>query len=368
MKRSWRSALGLLGVLALVVLVAGDPGGGDQGPPLAPDGTGDLGAGAVVVLLEELGAEVEVTRGSPDDGGGTALLLEDGLDDERRAALADWVRAGGTLVVADPTSAFAPVVAGPVAGVGGLGDTGLRPDECDLDALAGLEALEAGEGVYYTVPDGARSCFGVAGSAFVVETRVGEGSIVAVGGPGPFTNAGLGVQDAAVLAAVLLAPEPAAARVAFLERAAPGGGERTLADLVPDRVVAALLQLGIAFGAYVWFRARRLGRPVIESQPTPLAGSELVAAVGRLRQQERSPQRAAAILQGGLRRTLGPRLGVLPTAPLDELVAAAERGGADPDRLRAVLDEGRVVDDDRALVTLAREIDAVRLEVLHERH
>lgn len=367
MNRSWRFVLLLGAVLVLVVLVAGNPDD-DPGEPLAPDATGPAGAKAMVVLLEELGADVVIEDGVPGDDVATAVLLEDRLDEDRATGLLEWVRAGGTLVVADPRSAFTPIVAAPL-GEGGLVDAAaveLDRDDCDIDALDEVARLDLDAGVTYEVAGEARSCFGDGTSAFVVEQPQGAGRLVAVGGPDPFTNDGLGRADAAVLVADLLAPEPDGASVAFLERGGPviaGDGEETLADLVPERVTLALIQLGLAFAVYVWFRARRAGRPVAEPRPTTLAGSELVEAVGRLLQQERDPERSASLLREDLRRRLARRFGLAPGADLDDLVAAAERAGADPDRLRAVL-AGPPVTDGDTLTALARDIDSTRREIL----
>ena len=244
--------------------------------------------------------------------------------------------------MADPRSPLTPIVAGPLGDDGPLGDTAVELDrgDCDVDDLDEVERLDLAAGIAYEVSGEARSCFGDGESAFVVEQARGAGTVVAVGGPDPFTNDGLGRADAAVLVADLLAPQPEGTRVAFLERGAPaiaGDGEETLTDLVPEPVTLALVQLGLAFAVYVWFRARRAGRPVAEPLPTTLAGSELVDAVGRLLQQERDPERSAGLLRDDLRRRLARRFGLSPGADLDDLVAAAERAGADPDRLRAVL-------------------------------
>ncbi len=370
MNPSLRFVLILVGVLALVVLVAGNPDGSDPGPPLSPEGTGPSGAKAMTVLLDELGADVVVEAGVPDADVDTAVLLQDRLDGGRREALGRWVDDGGTLIVADPASGLTPPVAEPLGSFAGFGDVDLDAGDCDMDALADVEHLELGGGVLFESSAGSARCFDDGSGAFVVESPVGQGRVIAVGGPYPFTNEGLGRADAAVLVADLLAPEPEGTQVAFLDRTdlvegRPGGGEETLVDLVPDRVVLALIQLGLAFGAYVWFRARRAGRPVAEPLPTTLAGSELVAAVGQLLAQERDPERAAGLLRDDLRRTLGRRLGLGPDATLDELLAAAERSGADPDRLRDLL-AGRPVADGEALTTLAQDIDVTRREVLHE--
>src|SRR3546814_18850835 len=113
-----------------------------------------------------------------------------------------------------------------------------------------------------------------------------------------------------MLAAPLLAPEPATT-VRFLDPPVPaGGGDESLIDLIPPGVERALLQLGVAFVLYAVWRAIRLGRPVREDQPVRIAGSELVAAVGRLLGRTRRPDAAAAALRGRLRRRLRSRLGV----------------------------------------------------------
>jgi len=365
--RSWRFVLVLGAILVLVVLVAGDPDN-DPGAPLAPDATGPAGAKAMVLLLDELGADVDVEDGVPGAEVDTAVLLEDWLDESRADRLRRWVDDGGTLVVADPRSPFTPLVLAPL-GAGTFvddADIELHRDACDIEGLDEVERLDLAAGVTYEVPTGARSCFGDGTSAFVVEAAQGAGRVVAVGGPDPFTNDGLGRADAAVLVADLLAPRPEGTTVAFLEPDDPviaGDGDQSLMDLVPERVILALIQLGLAFAVYVWFRARRAGRPVAEPLPTTMAGSELVEAVGRLLAQERDPERSAGLLRDDLRRGLARRFGLAPGADLDDLVAAAERAGADPDRLRAVL-AGPAVTDGDTLIELARDIDTTRREIL----
>src|SRR6266536_1130107 len=75
----------------------------DQGLPLDPSSPGPNGTKALVETLRVLGAKVSVSSELPSDGG-TALLLADDLSEQRRTRLLDWVRQGGTLVVADPSS------------------------------------------------------------------------------------------------------------------------------------------------------------------------------------------------------------------------------------------------------------------------
>ena len=377
MSSSWRW-VALVGALALLaILIAGRPSEPDEEERYSPDSTSGSGTKAMVLLLEELGAEVEADEGVPAESDTAAVLLDDDLSSDRADALQDWVEGGGTLVVADVDSPFTPVLTGPIESFDDFEGDDVPAGTCDIDDLSEVEQLAPDGGGVFEAPAGSRTCFGDGTRAFVVEEEQGDGRVVSVGGQGPFVNDHLGEADNAVLVAQLLAPEPEAASVSVLVPAPvvastpqddgrPGEGRTTLVDLIPSRVVLALLQLALAFAAYVWFRARRVGKPVVEPRPTPLAGSELVEAVGRLHREEKDAERSAAVLREDLRRTLSRRLGVPPTATVDELVTIAEHAGADPDRLRAAL-EGRV-DDDDDLVALARSIDQTRQEVLHEQH
>lgn len=362
--------VGLVLVLAVVVWVGGDPTP-DPGAPLSPDGTGPRGARATVLLLEELGAEVDVVTGVPDDGHDAALVLVDSLDERRRARVAEWAANGGLLVVADPRSPFTPPPVGALDPLGIGAEITVDAQTCDVTDLDEVERIRLEAGVTYEVPAGASSCFGDGEEAVVVDLGVGAGRLRAVGGPNAFTNAALDREDNAVLVARLFADDLEGLRIAFLVEDpaladdVPGGGDEGLADLVADPVRFALVQLVVAFCVYAWFRARRVGRPVPEPLPTPLAGSELVAAVGGLFQQERDPDRSAELLRDDLRRTLARRLALPPDAPVAEVVAAAERGGAEPDALTRAL-AGPPVHSGDELADLARTIDHTRREVLHE--
>jgi hypothetical protein len=143
--------------------------------------------------------------------------------------------------------------------------------------------------------------------------------------------------------------------------------DTTLLDLVPVNIERALLQLGVAFVLYALWRARRLGRPVVEGQPVEVAGSELVAAVGGLLERRSAAERSAAVLRADLRRDLGVRFGIPPEAPPDLAARiVADRTGTDPDRLLAAL-VGAPATDDAELTELARLIESVRREVIHGR-
>ena len=340
-------ALVVVGLL-LVAVAVGAPGEG-RGDPLSPAGTGRAGARGLVLLLEALGADVEVVRGPPPDEADTAIVLADLLTEDDTDATVRWVRRGGVLVVADPGSPLA--------------DGGVEPPcPAAIDAVQVLEVdlddeVGRGEGR-------PGSCF----DGIVRSVAVGDGDIVAVAGAAVFTNELLGEDDNAVLAASLLAPAPGT-RVAFVvgPSVAPTGEQPALVELVgtPVRDAAVLAEVAVLLWA-AW-RARRLGRPVVEEQPVAVAGSELVVAVGRLLDARRRPDEAAQVLRGDVRRAVGARLGLPADADVRVVAAAvADRGGIDHDRAAAALGERAVATDDD-LLAVAADLDRIRTDVLGSR-
>jgi hypothetical protein len=358
----------------LVVWLMGQSVRGRSGPALSPTSDDRLGTSALVALADDMGTEVEVADRLPDLGPDQGppdivLLLQDLLDEDQTAIVEDWVDAGGTLVVTDPGSSFAP----------GRGDVFDRPADlgaparlrrdCEIDPLAGIDVAAVRPrhgGVLYQAPIGSATCIDDGdGHAYLVATGEGDGTVVALGGAGMLVNAALAEGENAPVAAALLAPQPGT-RLVVLEPgplATPGGG-RSLLELIAPGVKAALIQLALAFGVYVLWRARRLGRPVLEPQPVAVAGSELVAATGSLLDRTRSPQHAAELLRRDLRAFLGDRLGVPRESDLRVLTAVtAGRTGLDETMLGRALGPDPVLDDAQ-LVTLARTIDRIREEVL----
>lgn len=356
-QKSWlRWAVLAVAILGGVLLV-GRPS--EDGPPLDPGSSGPLGTRGLVLLLEELGADVEVTSDLPGPNDDAALVLADNLDDPARASLRRWVGDGGTLVVTDPSSPIHPFVpASVVAAEGSVAGT------CPLAALAGVERLDPAGGVVYTVLPGATGCFLAGDGAFVAVVDEGEGTIVAVGGAGALVNATLGHDDNAVLAGALLAPEEGT-RVVFLQPPVAGAGQRSLTDLIGDNVWTALWQLAIAFVLFALWRARRLGHPVPETQPVELPASELVTAMGHLLQQAGRRDQAGALLASDLRRRLAETLGLGADASAQEVAAVASvRTGIPEERLHAVLSPVPLRRDDD-LVALAASAETTRQELTH---
>ena len=352
-----RRALWVLALLAVVV-VGAYVGAARRttGPPLDPGSTASDGTKGLVELIGALGATAVVVDGAPDRSFDRAVLLEDRLGRDDAEALESWVRAGGRLVVADPSSLLTPPVA-----------AGAVTDEvvgaCDLDGLGGVRVLDVGVARLLEQPPGAAGCFTAGDGAFLVATPLGAGTVVALGGPDPFTNDLLDEADNAVLAGALLAGD--GARTAFVRPGLPGGGDRGLVDLVDTPARAALAQLVVAFVVVVLWRARRLGRPVEEPQPVDIEGSELTRAVGRLLAGNRRPDRAAALLRDRARRELSAPLGLPLDATADHVVrTVAARTTLDEDEARRAVASPVTSDDD--LVVTAALLARIHQEIRHD--
>jgi Domain of unknown function (DUF4350) len=345
-----------VGVIGLLLL-QGSP---DDHPPLDPRSDEPDGTSALVALLEELGTDVELSVGLPGAGDDVALVLTDRLDEEQTADVLDWTRTGGTLVVTDPASSLTPEV----FPVPPLEEETVERGICTIDALDGVDEIDGGFAERYDTGGAHSSCLGSRDFAFVSVREEGRGDVVSIGGPDFATNHRLDEADNAVLAAALLARGPGST-VRFVEAPLPaGGGDKTLGDLVSDGVRRFGLQLGIAFLLYAAWRAVRLGRPVQETQPVEIAGSELVGAAGRLLERGRSAGPSAEVLRARLRRSVGVRFGVLPSTPTSTLAeVVADRTGADPEIVRLAVGDQPVTSDDE-LVAVARAVATVHQEVL----
>jgi hypothetical protein len=269
-------------------------------------------------------------------------------------------------VAADPSSAVTEVK--PVGSTRiGLLDAELER-RCAEAALADVRRVAAPSGIVFEVPEagGVRACFPRNNGAWLLIQPLGSGTVVRLGGASVLVNQELGKADNAVLLASLLVPVEGTS-VQVLQPPLPGGGNGGLSDLIAPRVRLALWQLVIAFVLLAFWRARRLGRPVVEPQPVQLPGAELVVAVGNLLQRAKGRGQAAGLLTDDLRRTMAERLGLPPSAPAD-LVAdtVAARTGIPRERVLRTLTQ-TAPRDETELVALSQAIDTIRREVTRVR-
>lgn len=319
MKSGSRFWLVLVAALVLVTVLAG--GAGSDGPPLDPRSVNPDGTRALIETLERLGADVQLDRSVPGADSTAALLIVDRLSDDDAEQVRTWVRDGGTLVVTDPASRFAPFRSGFAGGETSSGD-------CTISWFE--NARIAAEGRTFD-PGNADHCFGTRDQAFVTIESRGAGRIVALGGPRLFTNEQLGRLDHAYVGTSLLAPEPQRARVSVLSPSLIDFGDQSLDGLVATRIRNAIIMALAAFCLYALFRMRRLGSVVREPQPVPIRGSELVLQAGVLSERAKDPASAAETIRHDFIRRWRRTLALDhddPARLAEQLVAThATRGG-----------------------------------------
>ena len=360
-RRRW----GILGAVVLVVLtvVAIGPRRGD-GPPLDPDSTGPAGVRGILDVLEEVGADVEVTDGVPTAAHETALVILDQMTDMQRDGVRGWVDEGGTLVVADPLSALAP-------GLGGVTSIAFTEPTiepaCDDPAVADVDRVSVADGIVFTLPAGASGCFPRNDGAWMVRASEGQGQIVSLGGPLTLTNQLLDDADNAVLLVNLLAPTDGGGVMVIRGEDPAGGGEDSLAEVLPDQVWLALAQIPLAWLGLVWWRGRRHGKPVLEDPPVRVDAAETTIAVGNLMRRAGQAQAAAQVLRWRLTHDLRLRLGIPDTIVGDTLVAVVvERTRLPADRLRDLLVHPLPTTDD-GLTGYARDVALLQRHLITHR-
>ena len=331
--RRWSPLIALFAVTVVAAVVAPEA---DSGLPLDPTSTAEDGTRGLVAVLDELGYQVEIV--DPTDVGNAPVVLVpfDQFTDQERAALVRRVEAGARVVIADPRSELTP----PVDGQVGFLEQNLERS-CDVAALRDVRIVHPAGGRVFDVPRGSTGCFETDAGAWLVITARGRGSIVALGSGSFLTNSLLASDDNEVLAVHLLTPR-GADRIEIVRpvlRAASGDQPANLIDMIGPGVRALLVQLLIGFLVVVAWRARRLGRALVERQPVTLASSDLTSAVGAM--LSRNQARAATLqrVADDTRTSLANRLGLPVSVDLDALAARiAERTAQERTTVLGVLD------------------------------
>ncbi|WP_109522925.1 MULTISPECIES: DUF4129 domain-containing protein [Nocardia] len=110
-----------------------------------------------------------------------------------------------------------------------------------------------------------------------------------------------------------------------------GSGRDSIFDRLPAPIAFGGLQLLIAAGVLVAWRARRRGALVGEPRPVEVAANELLAGQAALYRKSKDVEFVAAKLRAATLRRIRPSLGIGTDAAPDEVIAAiAARTGVDP--------------------------------------
>ena len=349
-------------VVVLAVIAIGPRRG--FGAPLDPDSTGPLGVRGLVDVMIELGFDIRVEAGVPGPADQRALVIVDAMTDGQRDGVREWVRDGGTLVLADPLSDLAPSIGG-LTSIAFTEPT-IEP-ECEDPAVRGVNRVSVADGFVFDGDGIGTSCFPRNDGAWMVRASEGQGQIVSLGGPLTLTNQLLDDADNAVLLVNLLAPTDGGGVMVIRGEDPAGGGEDSLAEVLPDQVWLALAQIPLAWLGLVWWRGRRHGKPVLEDPPVRVDAAETTIAVGNLMRRAGQAQAAAQVLRWRLTHDLRLRLGIPDTIVGDTLVAVVvERTRLPADRLRDLLVHPLPTTDD-GLTGYARDVALLQRHLITHR-
>ncbi|WP_101951557.1 DUF4350 domain-containing protein [Mycobacterium sp. 3519A] len=365
----WRSVRWGLLALAVIVGVAllsaylttPRPGG-----PMDPRSTSPDGAGALVTILREHGADVVVAddiaaveRAARPD---TMILIAQTFylfDDDLLRRLAALP---GDRLLVEPISRTREKLA-PEIRPGDETTFGDSKPGCDL-----REAQRAGE-VQLGLADGYEAAGDVPvtrcyGGALIRYSHNGR-QITVVSSGRFMTNGGLLDAGNAALAMNLAGSHPRLIWYApqHSEAGAESPGAARLTDLMPSQVQWIVLQLCLVVASLALWKGRRIGPLVAEQLPVVVRASETVEGRGRLYRSRRARDRAAEALRTAALQRMAPRVGLGSDAqPPDVVAAISERCGL-PGHAVAHILFGPAPASDPDLVNLANELDNIERQV-----
>jgi hypothetical protein len=357
------AALALVGVLAAVTA--------SNVVPLDPRSTAPTGTHALSVLLHDRGVTVGVP-GTVGDlvagaaaGNETIVLAEPGgLSD---AVLHSLAASPATVLLigaqARELAAFSVA-----ASVDNLVSDDILTPGCPLPAAVTAGSVRL-DGLVYAARPGATACYRDGHDAALLSaSRSGGGRTFVIGNGGLLSNAHLAAQGNAALGLGLLDGAP---RLAWVPPGALGGAlaagdRRGLVSLLPGGLDWGLVQLLVALVLFALWRARRLGRPVVEPLPVVVRAAETVEGNARLLHAARARGTAATALRAATARRLARRLRLGRDPDPAILVAVvAEHAGQPAGAVHALL-YGAEPLDDPALVRLATALPELEAAADHE--
>jgi hypothetical protein len=335
---------------------------------LDPNGVDSNGSRALATLLRDNG--VDVRRVTTAD----AALAESGPDSTLLIALPDRMSLADLRRLATAAADLIVIAAddddlralGLPLSTRGIAAVKTRAPACPLNAAVLAGRSDIG-GFRYASVRATQTivCYPASQGPTLVQLPDRARLVTVLGTGAPLTNDRLGHHGNAALAMnvlgvhktlVWLIPEPTSASTT--------PGQKSLISLLPHRLDLAVAQLAIAVALFALWRARRLGRVVVEPLPVVVRAAETVEGRARLYRASRSRDRAADALRAASRRRIGAALGVPASAePETVLDAVAVRCARPAGDVRALLYGSAPATDD-ALVQLAADLDHLEREVL----
>jgi hypothetical protein len=348
--------------LALVTVLAAIGAEGHHAP-LDPRSTAPDGAHALEVLTEQRGVPVTLatTIGQINDSATTTVVISQ-PGELSEAALHAVAASAATVVLVDPADPALRAFDVPATQDAVTLATTVDPGCATTAAVTAGSARLSGD--LYAVSGAAARCYVVNGDAgLVTSTRPNHAETYVFGSPSTLSNAELANSGDAALALGLLDNDAVQWVPGGLGGGAAPADRRGLVHLLPPRLLWATLQVGIALLLLALWRARRLGKPVVEPLPVVVRAAETVEGRGRLMRAAHSRDLAAGSLRAASIRRLARRLGLGSDPDRAALVGVvAERTATSEPTVDSVL-YGDVPPDDPALVRLAQQLDRMETGV-----
>ena len=369
--------LGTLGLLAVAAIAAlmlqmGNP----DGPPLSTRAYGVTGSLALARWAEALGYQVKQVEGRPyqlPDEMRLLFILQPNelyaLTETEQEQLQEWVRSGGTLVVAVEYRVAYPITRhGPEQYASGSTEA-LQAFGFDLDYYGGIaendsvkvrmtrpfasespvEDFEIRSGDTLSMPNDAQRLAAVQAQPLIAMRQVGSGRMIAFSTVYPFTNEGLRDDNDARMVLTLLHLAPQGSIIGFDEYQHGSRQTATLMAWLFSAPAGLAVVLALALGiAYVFWTSRRMGRvfvpPELRIRRQP---SEYVLAMANLARAAGQADATLLRYRDELKQRLGRPYRISAALPDDAFVAELRKAdpAVDATQLRILLDalaQGRV--------------------------
>ncbi|SPM39954.1 membrane protein [Mycobacterium numidiamassiliense] len=363
--RSWRLAILLLVVLAVVAGIGAYLTTPRLGDRMDPESTQPDGAHALVTLLRQGGVEVvaadtisDVEHAARAD---TLILVAQSQYLTDDTLLDRLAKAPGDLLLVEPTARTREALM-PGMRISPASNFDSDPN-CTLREATRAGSVRFGPSNTYHSTDSrtVTSCY----DGVLIRYRDGGRTITVVGSTDFMTNDGLLQAGNAALAMNLAGDRPRVIWYAPHRVEGETSSASTITDLIPDNVVWVVWQLWLVVLLIALWKGRRPGPLVAEQLPVVVRASETVEGRGRLYRSRRARDRAADALRTATLQRLLPRLGLGPQAQPQAVVATvARRSGADAGFVSYHL-FGPPPATDNDLLQLARALDDIERQVTH---
>ena len=366
--RRWRAVLVPLTLILISALVTLWTRPTTSHTPLAIDNPGASGTMALAELLRHEGISVSkvgntsAALAASRHGATIAVVNANRLSQDERESLA---RSAGDVVVIGAqggSSALEGLTDMASKGSAAPASTTLKAECADDDAQAAQALAGAQASVSLQDDDDAVGCFPVGEDryAYATDALASGARLRVLPDPGPTTNAHLAQEGHAALSVRMLGHHD---EVVWLDGSHIEAPSVWNSPSTPAWLPVLILQLLLMGGVLAVVQGRRFGGLITEDLPVVVRSTETTLARGRLYRQGSDRPRAAEALRSGAALRLGTALGLPPGTSRRDLVAAvAQASGIDPSTVDSLL-YGPPPTSNRALATLAVQLDQLESEV-----